>query len=203
MRAKFYSNLAAAFVVCLGLVAARPAAADESAFIQSLANQAIAVLQDRSVSLEVREAKFQRLLTDSFAMKKIGRFVVGRYWKVMTPDQQVEYQNLFAMWVLKSYSIRLVGYKGQKFEIDRVTKAGQNDVYVRTRIIQEDSAPLRCDWRVRTIDGKPKVIDVVVEGVSMLSTQRSEYSAVLRRHGPEGLIEALQTRLTKFSVASG
>lgn len=203
MRAVFYSKLAASVVVCLGLVVARPAAADESAFIQSLANQAIAVLQDKSVSLEEREAKFQRLLSDGFAMRIIGRFVVGRYWKVMTPDQQAEYQNLFATWVLKSYSLRLGGYKGQKFEIDRVQKAGQNDVYVRTRIIQDDSAPLRCDWRVRTIGGNYKVIDVVVEGVSMLSTQRAEYSAVLRRHGPEGLIEALQTRLTKFPAASG
>ncbi len=76
-------------------------------------------------------------------------------------------------------------------------------MYVRTRIVQEDNAPLRCDWRVRTIGEDYKVIDVVVEGVSMLATQRSEYSAVLRRHGPEGLIEALQMRLTKFPASSG
>ncbi len=113
MRAVFFSNLAAVVVVCLGIATARPAAADESAFIQALANQAIAVLQDKGVSLEEREAKFQRLLSDGFAMRKIGRFVVGRYWKAMTPDQQAEYQNLFAKRVLKSYSIRLGGYKGQ------------------------------------------------------------------------------------------
>lgn len=176
----------------------RPAAADEARFIQSLADQALDVLQDDKVSLEEREKRFQKLLQDGFAMALIGRFVVGRYWNSMSPDQQSEYQSLFATWVLKSYSARLGGYTGQEFKIDRKVKAGQKDVFVRTRIQQANSAPLRADWRVRNFKGKYKVIDVVVEGVSMLSTQRAEYTAVLRQHGPEGLIEALQTRLTKF-----
>jgi ABC-type transporter MlaC component len=62
---------------------------------------------------------------------------------------------------------------------------------------------LRCDWRVRKFKGGYKVVDVVIEGVSMLSTQRAEFSAVLRKFGPGGLIDALQTRLTKFPATSG
>ncbi len=193
-------------VICLlffWLAPIKVAAADEVRFIQALADQAISVLSDSQGTLEERERDFHGLLNDSFAMSLIGRFVVGRYWKTMTPDQQAEYQALFAAWVSKSYSARLGGYSGQEFRIDRTQKAGQDDVFVRTRIVQKDSAPLRADWRVRTFDGKHKVIDVVVEGVSMLTTQRSEFSAVLRKHGPDGLIDALQTRLTKFPAKAG
>jgi len=182
---------------------ARPAAADEAAFIRALADQAIATLSDKSVSLAQRERKFSRLLREGFAMRRIGRFVVGRYWKSMSPDQKVEYQKLFEEWVLKSYSVRLGGYNGQRFEIDRTVPAGKKDVFVRTRIVQDGSAPVRGDWRVRKFDGQYKVIDVVIEGVSMLSTQRAEFTAVLRKRGPDGLIEALQTRLSKYAASSG
>ena len=121
----------------------------------------------------------------------------------MSPDQQAEYQQLFSTWVLKSYAARLGGYTGQEFKIDRTVRAGQKDVFVRTLIKQPSSSALRADWRVRNFKGEFKVIDIVVEGVSMLSTQRAEYTAVLRQHGPEGLIEALHTRLTKFPAKAG
>lgn len=190
-------------LVLLGAVLGRPAHADEAVFIQSLADQALVALGDKEASLEEREQRFQRLLQDGFAMSLIGRFVVGRYWKSMSPNQQSEYQQLFSTWVLKSYAARLGGYSGQKFKIDRTVKAGEKDVFVRTLIVQSSSAPLRADWRVRSFKGDYKVIDIVVEGVSMLSTQRAEYTAVLRQHGPDGLIEALQTRLTKFPAKAG
>lgn len=192
--------------VCVVLVGLQPTAsalADEAHFIQSLADHAIVVLSDKQVGLEEREQRFQKLLHDGFAMRLIGRFVVGRYWKAMSPDQQSEYQKLFATWVLKSYAARLGGYTGQEFRIDRTVKAGDKDVFVRTLIEQPSAQPLRADWRVRKFEGEYRVIDVVVEGVSMLSTQRAEYTAVLRQHGPEGLIEALQTRLTKFPAKAG
>ncbi len=203
MRVGVLRRWAAGLIVGAALVVSMPAAADEATFIKSLADRAIDTLSDRSVSLEVREDRFRTLLQASFAMRKIGRFVVGRYWKAMTPDQQAEYQSLFSAWVLKSYSAQLGGYSGEKFEIYRTTKAGSKDMFVRTRIARGGGAPLRADWRVRKFKSGYKVVDVVVEGVSMLSTQRAEFSAVLRKHGPGGLIDALQARLSKFPVSSG
>lgn len=191
-------------------VAGRPAmgqdpssASEEAAFVGGLAQNALAVLRDETVDLNAREEKLRRLLHDGFAMEKIGRFVVGRHWRAMTPDQQQEYQRLFAEWVLRSYASRLGGYSGQTFKIDKVQHTDQNDTFVRTRIVQASADDIRCDWRVRKIDGGFRVIDIVVEGISMLSTQRAEFTAVLRAHGPTGLIEALNARLSKFPAATG
>ena len=203
MRADVLRRFAAGLIVGFAVAVVTPAAADEAAFIRSLADRAIDVLSDRSISLETREARFRRLLRDGFAMRKIGRFVVGRYWRAMTPDQQGEYQALFAAWALKSYSAQLGGYAGQKFEIYRTTRAGKKDLFVRTRIARDGGAALRADWRVRNFKSGYKVIDVVVEGVSMLTTQRAEFAAVLRKHGPAGLIDALQMRVTKFPAILG
>lgn len=177
------------------------ATAAEAKFVQGLANEAIRVLRDDTKDLAQRETIFRRLLLDGFAMEKIGRFVVGRYWRQMSPDQRSDYQRLFSEWILRSYAARLGGYAGQKFVVDRTNRTKQKDVFVRTRIVQAESPEIRCDWRVRKLGDSLKVIDIVVEGVSMLSTQRSEFTAVINKHGPDGLIEALNTRLSKFPAA--
>lgn len=173
----------------------------EAKFVQGLADEAIRVLQNDSQDLAEREENFRSLLLEGFAMEKIGRFVVGRYWKQMSPDQRSDYQKLFSEWILRSYAARLGGYAGQKFIVDKANKTKQKDVFVRTRIVQAESPEIRCDWRVRKLSGNLKVIDIVVEGVSMLSTQRAEFTSVISKHGPDGLIEALSTRLSKYPAA--
>lgn len=173
-------------------------------FIQNLANKAISVLREDSDSLETRETEFQTLLHDGFALDRIGRFVVGNHWRKMSTEQQNDYQDLFKQWVLKTYSVRLGGYSGQTFSIVKVVEAGTTDRYVRTLIDQpKGGESVRADWRVRPIDGTFKIVDVVVEGVSMIVTQKQEFSAVVRRHGVEGLIETLRARISKFPAKSG
>jgi phospholipid transport system substrate-binding protein len=191
-------------LLALTVFAPTPAAwaqSEEAAFVQNLADEAIRVLQDNAKGLQEREAAFRELLEGGFAMEKIGRFVVGRFWRQMSPDQRRDYQRLFSEWVLRSYAARLGGYAGQKFVVDKIKRTKQKDVFVRTRIVQEKSPEIRCDWRVRRLGETLKVIDVVVEGVSMLTTQRSEFTAVINKHGPDGLIEALNTRLSKYPAS--
>ena len=173
-------------------------------FIQGLANSAIDILRDNSRSLEVRELEFQNLLYDGFALNLIGRFVVGGQWRKMTAEQQGDYQQLFKLWILKTYSVRLGGYSGQSFSILKVVEVGKTDRYVRTLITQpKGGESVRCDWRVRLIEGQYKIVDIVVEGVSMVLTQRQEFSAVVKRHGVDGLIETMRARVSKFPAKAG
>lgn len=176
--------------------------ADPAKFIQTLADQAIQVLSTPNGSLQEREDKFRNMLRDDFAMKKIGRFVVGSYWRRMTPEQQKKYQKLFSEWVLMSYATRLGGYTGEKFHVVRTSSAGKRDVIVHTRIEKSAGDGFNANWRVRDVNGRYKIIDIYVEGVSMAVTQRSEFDSVLRRRGVDGLIDLLKTRVTKLSAAS-
>lgn len=204
---RMFRPLATAIAGLLVFVTASTATthdSDEAAFIRSLANQAVEVLRDESLPLESREVRFRDLLQDGFAIGKIGRFVVGKYWRQMAPEQQDDYLELYGEWVLKTYSSRLGGYSGQTFEIIKSVTTDKGDVFVSSRIKHPDyAAPIRVDWRVRNIDGKPKVIDIVVEGISMLVTQRSEFSAVLAKNGIEGLLDTMRLRVSKFPAMSG
>ena len=175
---------------------------DPSYFIKNLADQAIQVLSTPDGSLRQREDKFRELLRNDFAMDKIGRFVVGGYWRKMNEIQRVRYQKLFSRWVLRTYSVRLGGYSGESFRVIRTTEAGRRDVIVHTRIEREGRNGFDANWRVRRVGERLKIIDIYVEGISMAVTQRSEFESILRKHGIDGLLSRLQDRLAQLSEAS-
>lgn len=175
---------------------------DPAHFIKNLADQAIQVLSTPNGSLQQREDKFRELLRDDFAMDKIGRFVVGAYWRKMNETQQARYKKLFSEWVLKTYSVRLGGYSGERFRVVRTTDAGRHDVIVHTRIEREGGNGFNANWRVRRVGDRLKIIDIYVEGISMAVTQRSEFESILRKDGIDGLLSKLQDRLAQLSDAS-
>jgi phospholipid transport system substrate-binding protein len=156
-------------------------------FIQTLGNRAIT---------------FREILLDDFAMDKIGRFVAGRYWREMIPNQKRTYQKLFSEWVLKTYSIRLGGFSDEKLRVIRTTNTGKRDVIVQTRIEKASGDGFNTNWRVRSVNGRHVIIDVYIEGISMAVTQRSEFDSVFRRRGVDGLINLLRDRLSKLSAPS-
>jgi phospholipid transport system substrate-binding protein len=170
-------------------------------FIQGLANDAIAVLRDRQGSLDEREKRFRAVLKDNFAMAKIGRFAVGTFWRQMSAYQQQQYQQLFEKWILMTYSIRFGGYSGETLNVLKTIKAGKTDVFVRTKINSSSGRALQVDWRVRNIKDHYKIIDVMIEGVSMLVTQKAEFNAVLRQRGIDGLIKVLRMQLDRLAAA--
>ena len=185
------------------LAAVSPQAVEgAAAFIARLADQAITILRSSSNKMENREAQFRDLLSAGFDMPFIARFVLGKHWRKATPQQRVDYQALFREFILKSYSRRLGGYSGEAFAIAGVKAAGKKDVMVKTRIEQPGGRPITADWRVRPHDGQYKIIDIMVEGISMAVTQRAEFNAVVRQQGMQGLLQALRARTGNFGVAS-
>ncbi len=181
--------------------AAAAAPGTASAFVKSLGDEAIRVLQAPGSTLEVREARFRGLLARGFDMAFIGRFVLGRYWRVATPEQRSDYLQAFTEYVLQVYSARLGGYAGETLSIVSERPAGAKDVVVNTRIERPSGPPVEAAWRVRLVDGPPRIIDVAVAGVSMAVTQRDEFASVVQRRNVDGLIELLRMRTDKMPAA--
>ncbi len=163
-------------------------------FISAVAERGISFLDGEELSQEQREKEFKKLLSDSFDMETIGRFALGRYWRTASPAQQKEYLKLFKQMVVEVYASRFSEYGGQKLEIKSARAEGKSDVLV-TSIIKGGEPEVRLDWRVRYKNGRYKVIDVVVAGVSMALTQRSDFSSVIQRGG--GSVDVLLAELKK------
>lgn len=171
-------------------------------FINSLSQNALKILQAESVSLAEKEKNVQALLSQSFDFGVIGRFVMGRAWRKASAEQRQQYQALFKTFVLRTYSRRLGGYSGQKFDVVGTKAIGKRkDVLVSTQISRPSGPAVLAGWRVREKNSQHRILDVMVSGVSMVATQRSEFAAVVRRDGVEGLIELLRVQVSKFSAS--
>ena len=164
-------------------------------FIQSLGNQAVAIVANKP-SAQQRDVQFHDLLVKSFDLQTIGHFVMGRSWSTATPAQQQEYMRLFEGLIVRTYGDRLSLYTGENFHAKGARAESEKDIIVNSEITHPDgSAPTTIDWRLRLKDQQLKVIDVVVEGVSLSVTQRQEYASVIQQSGIDGLLALMQKRL--------
>jgi phospholipid transport system substrate-binding protein len=121
----------------------------------------------------------------------VARFVLGRYWRVATPAEQQQFQKLFEDYVVFAYAARLSDYGGEIFKVTGDQPDGDGYIVASQIVRQNGEPPLKIDWRLINDNGALKISDVVVEGVSMAVTQRSEFASVIARNG--GSINGLLT----------
>lgn len=167
-------------------------------FVQGLGDKAIATLADPKVSKEQAKAVFRDLLNQNFDINTISRFVLGRYWNLATDAQKKEYQTLFEQMIVEVYAERFSQYAGEKFKVGGAQASGENDAVVSSQVLRPNGQPpVNVSWRVRSKDGSSKIIDVIVENVSMSVTQRSEFASLIESNGGkfEALLEALRQRI--------
>jgi phospholipid transport system substrate-binding protein len=184
-------------VLCFALPRAATAE-DARAFIGTLGNQAIQVLGP-SVSPAQRQARFRELFRDDFDIPGIGQFVLGRYWRTATPQEQQEFLGLFQEYLVRAYSTRLGEYGGEPFRVTGARPNG-NETIVTSEIIRPNGNRIGVDWYLAG-EGRYKITDVYVAGVSMKVTQRDEFASVIQRNG--GRVEALITQLRQKLANAG
>jgi phospholipid transport system substrate-binding protein len=197
------SLLMAGWVLGVGVVlAAAPAsiAADPAAVVTSLGNEALKVL-GKNVDPNQRVARFRHLFVQDFDAPGIARFVLGRYWRLATPMQQQEFVRLFTDYVALVYANRLAEYSGETLRVTGSRPAPEGELVSSEIIRTNGQPPARVDWLLTPQGGAYKISDVMVEGVSMAATQRSEFASVIQRNG--GQIQGLITALRQKTESAG
>jgi phospholipid transport system substrate-binding protein len=165
-------------------------------FVQELGNQALTSLTAKDLAQQERSERVRALLVKYFDIQTIGRFVLGPYWAQATPDQQKEYLSLFENMIVQTYTQRFADYSGQSFTVKGLVSSDNQDSIVTSVIIQPDGPPVHVDWRVRNESGTYKIVDVLIENVSMSITQRADFSSIIQNGGGkvEALLAALRNR---------
>lgn len=194
--------LVLAFFVPAAQVAAadRPDAEKAKAFMNQLVKDAGAALAAKGQTLEQREQKFRTLLRDGFDMEFIARVALGRRWKTLAEAEQKTYTELFSQFVLRTYAPRLGGFDPARFQVTDASPKGKRDMLVQTDIAQDGGNAVKAGWRIRLVDGQHKIVDIIVEGISMTLNQRSEFGSVVQKEGVSGLMEMLRARTERLSI---
>lgn len=186
--------VAAAVIVIVVYVGMGRAGANEQAdaFVQELGDKIIDVMRQDSESRPVRREEFRKLLVENFDLKKVSRAALGRYSRRVDEVQLARYHAVYVDYVLAIYSGLFEKYAGEKLIVTGSLPVADGDVLVKSRI-ERPTGPARVlTFRVRESDGDFKILDVLVEGISMLVTQRSEFASVIRREGIDGFIDRMQ-----------
>ena len=208
-RRGFARGLAVCGAVALfGFGAPRPAVAGESGdpavFVREFSTQAIGVLADHSLSGAHREQAFRELLIAGFDVKAISRFVLGRYWRKATEAERAEFMELFEDLLVATYSRKFSDYSGQTLKVEAIREENEKMAAVASRILRHGGEPIRIDWRLLRRGGSWRIVDVVVEGMSMVLSQRSEFAAVIKGEGGriEGLLVKLRAKTARLRSGS-
>lgn len=152
--------------------------------IQTLGDDALKELVQKNATQAQREKKMAQLLDKYFDLKTIGKFALGRNWRTADSKQQGEYLKLFREMVIRTYAQRFGEYSGEIFEVTGFRELNKRDSLVHSKIVPADRSPVAVDWRLRAVkDSEFRVVDVIVEGVSMIQTQRSEFESLISQNG--------------------
>jgi len=195
------SLLTAAFIMLAGALApAIPAAAaDPTALISNLSSRVLEVL-GKDATQSQRVARFRDLLREDFAVPEIARFVLGRYWNVVTAEQRAEFVELFEEYIALAYSTRLAEYSGETFKVTGSRPDADGPIVSSQILRPTGAAPVKVEWRLIERNGVYKISDVSVDGISMAVTQRAEFASVIQHNG--GQVQGLITMLREKTGGS-
>lgn len=194
-----YCAFVAAFPAIVPSIAVHAADDGPGAFVSRLGQQTIEKLADVSLTPAARETQFRDLLREGFAVKAIGQFVLGKYRRTASAEVVDEFITVFEDYVVALYARQFKHFNGQKLQVENVAKSSSSkDSMVATKVFPSAGAePLRVDFQVRNLGDNFKILDVRVEGVSMVLAQRDEFTSYIATNGGkiESLTKALRQRI--------
>jgi phospholipid transport system substrate-binding protein len=170
---------------------------DATTHVQTTINE-VSALVDSADDTAAKAARLRAIMEQRAAMPQIARFAAGTAWRGMDADQQARFVEAFTKFVSSVYASRFqeyasTGKSAESFKVERVVDAGRKGMLVNTTIVRTGEAPVDVDWLVTDQPGKVLIADIVIEGVSLLVTQREEIGGMLeaRRGDVERLISDL------------
>jgi len=163
-------------------------------YIENVGQQAINILKTPIEDLQTRELLFEKMLNNHFDRKLIHRAVLGKASKGASESELIRFGKAFDKHIVKVYASQLGVYSNQLFIIDKAFKKGKKDTIVSSHIEHETAPPLRIDWRLRDRGEGTKIIDIAIEGVSLLATKRADFGASIKKGGLHSLIIDLETK---------
>jgi phospholipid transport system substrate-binding protein len=129
--------------------------------------------------------------------------VLARHWKTLNEDQQRRFTQEFKEHLAVTYGQNVDSYHDQKVEILGSRDEARGDKTVQTHVARAGQKPFQVDYRVRQVGDEWKIIDVIVEGVSLVANFRSQFQQIMASGGIDHLLKLLHEKNVKGEAAPG
>lgn len=193
-------NVAARLLVWVMMAAPLSAQADASAdqarqLMDTVGHQALDIIGNASLNKDEKQKQLEVLFSGNVDIPWVGHFVLGRYWRDASEEQRAHYLQEYEKFITANYAGRFADYTGGSYKITNATDEGDGQYTVAMQMISPDRQQVMVDYRLHTMPGgELRIFDVVVEGVSLITTQRSEFASVLGNKGLDYLIQQMANK---------
>jgi phospholipid transport system substrate-binding protein len=170
---------------------------DPTSFINHFAEVGIDDILSANINEADKTERFRNLFNEGFDIPAIGRFVLTRNWRRANDTEKQEFVGLFEDVIVYTWSRRFSKYDGQTIDVRGTTPDGETGTLVDSAIVDSNGESISVQWRLRQREEGLRIVDVIVEGVSMAITYRQEYASVIRqRGGLNGLLALLRQQVS-------
>lgn len=184
-------------LVCFSFTALAAEAPD--ALVKRTAEDVLAIIKADSDIQAGNQAKIFALAEEkilpNFNFERVSRLVLGKNWTRATPEQRTAFQKEFRTLLLRTYATALSKYQDQKIEFLPLRMLEDaKTASVKTKIIQNGGQPIHVDYSLAQENNTWKVYDIVIEGVSLVTNYRGQFSQEVRQNGLDSLIKKLASK---------
>ena len=173
--------------------------------VKTTSDQVIAKLQADREELNARPEKIYGLVDDlivpQFDFNSMAKLVLGKNWKTATAPQQAAFTVQFQTLLVRTYAKALLEYSNDQITYYPEQKSQDSKILqVKTEIARPGSSKIPINYSLINRDGAWKVVDVTIDGVSLVSTYRGSFAAEIRNKGVDSLIQQLVDKNSKATI---
>jgi phospholipid transport system substrate-binding protein len=168
--------------------------------VEGHVNNVLRVLRDPTLkgeaNKEIKAKKIEAISNEMFDYVALSRLTLGRSWKKFNGEQKKEFIKLYREILRKAYMDRILAYTDEKVIFDRELMLSERKAEVQTTVITK-SADIPISYRVYDKDGKWRVYDVIIEGISLIKNYRTQFREILTNNPPEEVLKILREKVNK------
>jgi phospholipid transport system substrate-binding protein len=142
------------------------------------------------------------VVTGTFLSPYMASVSVGRHWKTLTQEQQRQFKEIYAEWLIASYAKNFHTYAGERFEIMNQSQM-TGGAAVLSKLLNSKGKETEFDYRLRLTEDTWRIVDIRISGVSQLANTRAQFVSVLDQKGFDELVASLKQKIRDFSRSDG
>lgn len=163
-------------------------------FVERTSNEVLAVLRDKALSHDAKITKLEGMLDERSDFESISKLVLAVHYKQFNDAQKKEFVDLLHRYLTTTYGHQIDNYANETVTVVGGREEARGDYSVQTRIKRSSGQDLSVEYRLRKVEGQWRLLDVIGEGISLVSNLRSQFGEILNAGGPEKLLKVLREK---------
>jgi phospholipid transport system substrate-binding protein len=180
-----------------------PSACADLGTTPTVVDRALRIMANRSTPLPQRRRQLRDAIESNFDFTQMSRSALGYHWRSLSPEQRVQFSQLFKAFIEDAYLSKIQDYSGQQVVFTGQTPLGQGYVQINSKIVQPGRNPIAVNYLMLQTNGSWKIYDVTVDAISIIANYRNQFNRVINEKGIGQLLADLRAKQEELASQLG